>query len=655
MSNSTSFTMYLALAAMLTASACGSDADPALVSDIPDACNPLGGVSCMTPWPSSAYLVEADTSTGYQVDIPAAAMPTNVLDVAMDPAPYNRFDGFPMSGAMVAMFPNGVDATGLPPHTDPAQSLSPGSATVVLNMDTGERLLHFSEVDMNPIYPEERALIIRPLIRMQPASRYVVAIRSQVKDPMGNDLPAPAAFAAIRDGLEYQHPLMERVAVRYEQIFTALEAEGISRDELVLAWDFVTASDEFMTRDLLTMRDEAVAALDPSMTWQAAEVPTDPTLVYRSFVGTHQAPNFLSNGIAEDSVHVRDETGAPVLDGMLDAEFAAIIPECVTRPETQFPIPVIVFGHGLFGSGADYLDDDLVQQIANQFCFVVVAGDFIGLSMDQLPMVANIANDLNLVPRLTDKLGQSIINFIALSYMTRAVFPSDPMFQYQDQQLIDTSQIFYLGGSLGGIMGNAFMAYEPYIEKGVLGVPGGAWGLLFERSLAWGALSIVAQSAYRDWTVHALLPVLLGMLMEPVDPITTANRVISDPMPNTPVKQIMMYEAIGDSLVTNLSTEMTARTMGIPVIGPTLREPYGLEVTTDPVPNGFTIYDEHRGDEPPLTNVPPSDDNGTHGGVNERAAVLRQAETFFFQGVVVNSCLIDDAPAPCDCDTGACD
>ena len=37
--------------------ACGDDPG----SDIPEACNPLGGQGCMLPWPSMAY-IEADGS-----------------------------------------------------------------------------------------------------------------------------------------------------------------------------------------------------------------------------------------------------------------------------------------------------------------------------------------------------------------------------------------------------------------------------------------------------------------------------------------------------------------------------------------------------------------------------------------------------------------
>ena len=52
--------------------------------------------------------------------------------------------------------------------------------------------------------------------------------------------------------------------------------------------------------------------------------------------------------------------------GMRDAQFAAIIPSaCTTQP---LPRPTIVFGHGLFGSAKEYLDDDFVIDLAQNYC-----------------------------------------------------------------------------------------------------------------------------------------------------------------------------------------------------------------------------------------------------------------------------------------------
>jgi hypothetical protein len=248
-----------------------------------------------------------------------------------------------------------------------------------------------------------------------------------------------------------------------------------------------------------------------------------------------------------------------------------------------------------------------------------------------------------------------VIDFIALEQIVRGPMKDAPEFQVNGHSVIDPNQVYYLGGSLGGIMGNTFMAYDPNILRGGLGVPGGAWSLMYERSQAWSLLQGPAESSYPDFYEAQNLIALLGMRMEPVDPVTTATHVLNDPLPGTPKKNVDMYEAIGDCLVTNLSTEMMARTMGIKVIGPSLKSPWNLEITTDAQASALTIYNEHKTPLPPTTNVPPPSDNGTHSGVNKRAAVLRQVHDFLLQGTITDQCMVNGTPSTCDCATGACD
>ena len=98
------------------------------------------------------------------------------------------------------------------------------------------------------------------------------------------------------------------------------------------------------------------------------------------------------------------------MQGKRDANFTAIVPQCVET--AQLPIPVMVFGHGLFGSGEGYLNDRFLQQVAQDYCFVVVAGDWIGLTERQIGVAALAANDLNKAGGITEKLAQSVIDFI---------------------------------------------------------------------------------------------------------------------------------------------------------------------------------------------------------------------------------------------------
>ncbi len=624
-------------------------------SPIADGCNPLGEQTCLLPWPSSSFLVaDASTATGYRVDLQPSSMPINGDKRPITVDVFNRWDGFSPSGPILAVFPTGVSGDGLPPPDDPAASLAADSPIVLLDMDRMERAPFFAEIDQNVRHPEDRALIIRPMVRLQPKTRYAVALRTSLEAADGTPLASPAGFAALQAGDALGHPRAD--VDRHREVVAALATAGVPGVDLVLAWDFVTASDEFLTRDLLTMRDTAVTAMGAvgaNLSFTASERPANGALVSKAFAGTFTSPDFLTAGETDPSVIRRDGGGLPMMDGMRDANFAAIIPKCAES--APLPIPTIVFGHGLFGTGTGYLDDDFLQKVANQQCFVIVAGDFIGLTERQFAAAALTANDLNKAGGITEKLAQSVIDFIALEHLVRGKLRTSAQFKRGATEIIDPTKVYYLGGSLGGIMGNVFMAYDPFITRGALGVPGGVWTMLFERSIAWTPLRAAAQGSYVEPLEYQLLIALLGMRFEPYDPITTSPRVVQDPLPNTPAKQILMYEAVGDCLVSNYSTETVARTMGLSLVTPSVKTPWGIPGGAASMTSGFTIYDEHPEPLPPTTsNVQPSEDNGTHSGVNKRQAVLDAMRAFVLQGEVIQACRSGETAAACDCATGAC-
>jgi hypothetical protein len=638
---------------LLVLAACGDDGD----ATVPEPCNPLGGQGCMLPWPSMAYVkADSSTATGYRLDLPREAMPVNLDGISIEPAFFNRWDGFSLIGPMLAIFPTGVSPEGLPSHKDPAASLAPGSPIVLLDLDTGERAPFFAEVDANVRDVQRAALIIRPLARLRPRSHYAVAIRNTVKDASGKPLPTPPGFAAVRDGHGSANSRFDAVKANAPMMFSALEAAGVPRAELVLAWDFVTASDEFLRSDLETMRAAALAAIGPD----AANVtfvtdPATPPPLPRLYTGTFKSPSFLTDGEADASVMRRDARGLPMLAGTYDARFAAIVPACMADPATTLPRPAIVFGHGLFGSAAGYLNDSFVAGLAEQNCVTIVAGDFIGLTERQLALAPTAVNDFNKGPQISDKLEQAIIDFITLESAVRGPMAQSAAFKINNKSVIDPNNVYYVGGSLGGIMGNTFMAYDPKLTRGVLAVPGGNWSMLLERSAAWSILLPIHQGAYQDPEVQQLnLALAFGMGLEPVDPMTTAAHVLKDPLLGNPMKNILIWYALGDCLVTNISTEMIAREMGIPLLGPTVKTPYGMTAMTGPLPNGLVVYDQKKQPQPYDTNQPQMD-NGTHSGVNRLPAPMRQVKKFLLSPFEASQeCLLNNAPAPCDCTTGAC-
>jgi pimeloyl-ACP methyl ester carboxylesterase len=628
---------------VLAVAACGSSDG----SSVPSQCNPLGGQGCLLPWPSMAFY------DGSHIALTKDAMPTNVDPDEIDPAPLNRWDGFSPTGPMLVVFPNGVAPDNLPSFKDPDESLAADSPIVLLDVDTGERTPFFAEIDQNEPDAPHRALIIRPLARLHPSTHYAVALRNTLTDVDGKPLPVSKEFAALRDGGSIDHPLWKRLTARSKEMMTALAAAGIDKNELVLAWDFVTASDTFLQHDLMTMRDAAIPAMGQNGANLSFTATAQPPIagITASYLGTFKSPNFLSDGENDDSIIVRDGDGNPMLSGLRDAQFAALIPDCTTMPR-----PTIIFGHGLFGSAKEYLSDSFVQSLAKQYCFNIIAGDFIGLTSRQLQLAPLAVNDMNRGAEITEKLGQSIIDFIALETIARGPMSTAPEFMTNGTPVIDTSKVFYVGGSLGGIMGNTFMAYDPNITRGVLAVPGGDWSLLFERSNAWHLLQGAAQGAYPDPYDYQLNLAFLGMGMEPYDPITTAAHVLKDPLPGVPAKTILIWYTMGDCLVSNIATELVARTMGITMLSPNVKDVWHLPTMPGPLVSGINVYNDHPTPLPPDTNVPPATDNGTHSGINRKPSALREVEKFLLENTVVQTCQDGSgAPVACDCATGACD
>jgi hypothetical protein len=215
--------------------------------------------------------------------------------------------------------------------------------------------------------------------------------------------------------------------------------------------------------------------------------------------------------------------------------------------------------------------------------------------------------------------------------------------------LIDPARIYYYGNSQGGIYGGTFMGYDPFVTRGVLGVPGANYSLLLERSSDWPTYKTFLAGAYGDPLDQEILLALMQTDWDRVDPITTSG---GDPVPGTPAKQILMIEARGDSQVANIATEIQARSLGIPVLAPAVVTPWGLTAQAGPLTSALAIYDEHLVPTPPLTNTS-LPDNGAHGSLRGRRAAQEQMRTFFQTGTIVQTCSDGVMAAACDCPSDA--
>jgi hypothetical protein len=639
----------------LAIAGCGGDDGPALATEAH--CNPLGQAECLTPWPAALYMTDdASTATGWRLDVAEGALPTNVDDRAIDPALLARHDGFSPAAPILTAFPTGIDPANLPGPDEYDRSLTDDSPTILLDVDRGERVAHFAEVDPGTEAGPEQALYLRPAQRLRPGTRYAVGIRTTLLAPGGAALPVPEGYQAILDGTITGHERLERVRPRYQDIFAAFAAEGLAPEDFVVAWDFVTASDEFLMSDVLTARDAAIEAMGEaganlSFTIEKDDLHDD-ARIRRRIEGTFTSPLFLTQEgrYNPGTEMVRDAAGAPALQGLYEAPFVAIVPECAY---TGDPVPIVVYGHGLMGTAGE-VSAGAVRDMAAAVCAVVVGTDMRGMSTPDLPNVFLALNDLNKAPWIFTALVQGVINHIALEHAARGPMAADLFVDEQGDSLVDPTRVYYYGLSQGHIFGSSIVAYDPFITRAVVGVGAANYSMMLERSSDWPTYEATLAGSYLSPLKIAIAIHLMQMFWDFTDPATTSPYVSRDGVPGAGPKQLLLHMATGDPEVPNLATEWQARTMGAPVLTPSVYEPWGLETASSGATgSALVIYD--GGVRPPLAMEAP-EDSDAHYLTRSVEATFRQMATFYETGVIEVACRDDsDQPSACDCTAGYCD
>ncbi|HWO25467.1 MAG TPA: hypothetical protein VNO30_42300 [Kofleriaceae bacterium] len=642
-------TAAAAIAAAATALA-GCSSDTSLPA--PARCNPLGIHHCMTPWPSSAFEIDdASAATGRRLAIPEGTLPANIDGMHASPAGWNTADGFSPAAPLVMAWKGGVSPDGLPPADNMDISMTADSPTVILDMTTGERVAHFAEIDLGAERkPDSQALLLRPAARLAGGHRYAAAITRRVRARDGEPLDVPPGFAALRDGRHTDHELLEAMRPRFAEVFEALEAAGIPDDDLVLAWDFTVASDAYLFTDAATARDRAVAALAARpIAYEIATDETDPAgPIRRKITGTLDAPLFLTSGgaAAPGTKLARDEAGLPALQGFYKIPFTAIVPACAYAAN-QPPVPMVLYGHGLMGNSGETAGS-VQRTTAAELCMVLVGTDLRGMSTMDLPAVARTLGELSFADELFEVITQGLVNHVALARAMRTTF-AEALLVDGGKSLVDPARVYYYGLSQGGIFGTAILAYEPTITRGVLGVGAASYAMLLDRSADWPLYQAILNGAYHDLLDVTLAINLFQMRWDKVEGSGVAHVVTAGAPTGVPPKQVLMQVAVGDEQVPNLGSWWQARTMKIPVLGPSPTTPWGLTVHPSPLAGGSALVIMDGGAPPvPTGNVPPAD-KGMHNLTRNQPAARRQIKEFFATGRIVNECA-----GACTCQTGAC-
>jgi hypothetical protein len=609
---------------------------------------------CLLPFPSNAFTEpDATTATKVRVDLAKESMPANLAGVHIDPTEWNRQDGF-SPGSMIVTKVDGLDlaATGAAPVNDIGRSLDADAPIVLLDADTGQRVPYYAELDaqehldLAKAGADRRALIIRPARNFADGHRIVAALRN-LKTAGGTTIPASPTFAAVRDRVKTTHPEIEERRADLEDALAQLEAAGVKRDDLYLAWPFTVASTKNLTERVLFMRDDAFKALGdeaPAFTVTSTTESTDPGIA-RVVVGTFDVPNYLTNNGDPGSTldNAADPNGIPKRTGRYKANFLCVVP---TSSYTQ-PAHAVVYGHGLLGSVDEV--KSVGRAIGGSNNLVVCGTDEIGMSTRDIGPVAQTLGDLSGFRSLPDRTQQAFVNelFLGRALKHAKGFRSDKAFQTPAGTTGIGDDLYYVGNSQGGIMGGAVTAIAQDWTRAFLGVPAMNYATLLNRSVDFDKYAVLLRAQYPDPLTQQIGFSLIQMLWDRGENNGYANHLTSDPLPGTPAKQVLIFAAFGDHQVTNVATDVLARTIGSKVQTPALaagrstdKTPFwGIEpLTTFPAKaNAYVMWDFGT-PAPPLSNTPNRAGDDPHGKGRSSPQVQKLVTTFLFTGEVVDVC-----------------
>jgi len=633
---------------------------------VEEGCDNTQTLRCFLPWPSSVFLAEdAETETGFRVDMPENGMPLNQYNEMIDRTrAWEQFDGFSPAGSLIAGFWGKVDDSPLADEDSIPATLETSSQTLLIDADTGELVAHFAEVDKWRNDDDgTTSLYMRPATRLQENHRYVAAIKTGLTREDGSAVEPSEFFRALRDGTGADEPAVEARRSAMEEIFGFVEDLGVDRGDLLLAWDFHTASGTSVRGDMLTMWDDAKAKWEAgtdgigTCTVESVEMDVNDSL-WKRIRGTYTVPNYM-DGEGGGVLANRDADGNVAYNGTVEAPFEIAIPPSVRDRVMagEGPGRGMMHGHGLLGS-AGQTSSGGVRVLLEYAEMVGFGTDYWGLSSSDLSaIVTEIMPNFGNFDQLGERLMQGTLNSLILM---KTFAPGGSCAELEEmmievegemQPTMNADELYYYGISQGGIMGGTLAALSDTIDRYILQVGAISYSTMVRRSKDFGVYEGIMNIWYpekidRDWLV-----VSTQNSWSLAEPAAFAPHILGEALPgvDNSGRRILYQTSRFDTEVPNVASDIAARTMGIGAFDSSVYEPWNVDlITEETADNAYVIY--HLDDVEPLPKgtIDVMGDNNAHGDLRYQTPVLEQIDEFSQPDGVIrdtcpdNSCLLDN-------------
>lgn len=541
-------------------------------------------------------------------------------------------------------------------------SVTPQSVTLLVDVKEMKLVYHSAEVDY--LDPNRPLILLFPAEPLKHGSHYAVAV-VRAKDENGRTLPKTKGMETLLKGtnsesrtrmIEKLIPALHRAAPWYS---FAKEPESLQ-----LLFDFVTVSEESQLGPIRAARDialETVEAWDWNEHFQVVDVvnhdcggSADDVLIARTVHLNLDVPWFLHHqsryAFLDDNKIQRKKT---VTTGMAKAmvQIPCSVKAATIGKSGKKLRAVMEYGHGLFSNRGE-MTDTFLQKMANDNGYILMAMDWRGMSIFDLPIVIKtLIGSPDQFQAVRDNLIQGFANKICLQHFSQNGMLEVEAFRFDDQFLPTLNQAppssIYYGISQGGILGAGYMSVigkTNLVDRGILGVPGTPFALVMSRSLDFAVYDkLLLLNFYNNRHVRILLS-LVQMAWDSTEASGHLARPLSEPFP-----RLLLQAGLGDPVVPTIAAEALARAMGASILPNNPRDIFGVSVADGatnetyfgPEVTLIELLYENEYNSLPLGDTF-AKKNAVHVCVRRDKQVIRQIEEFVNTGRIIDICAEDE-------------
>lgn len=466
-----------------------------------------------------------------------------------------------------------------------------------------------------------KTIAISPLKPLKPKTSYLAALTTAVQSTDGRNLRPDSAYNITKSPLPLHVNGVSQVKVLTDAQAVALEAlrpltnaqeaalagQGIASSSVAVSWVFSTQS----IGDVLTAVKGLVTSSSSITTLigTAAALLGGPSAgIADIYAGTLTLPYYLTNASSSPAdplnkfwagagnSNLTRFTPTPLKTSDETVPLLLSVPNNIAKPGSGWP--VVMFQHAITRNRSDMLA--LAETLANAgFAVVAIDLPLHGLLPGSGLYSSGIERtfDLDLTDNttsaagadgLTDTSGTHFINLGNLQ-VTRdnlrqgiadqfALFNALSTMDYDSGGAdLDNDRIYFLGHSLGGIVGALFAALEPNVRDIVLAMHGGGIAKLLDGSATFGpaiAAGLANVGVIKGSADYESFMGAAQTLIDSGDPINYTQA--SNPTRDTASgRGVLMFEIVGDGgsnlpdqvIPNNVTTLAPAGTVPAPLSG----------------------------------------------------------------------------------------